>query len=212
VTLAGLILQALFLGLAFGLRTYLHRRRTGTTGFRVGAHRGAAEAVGAGGITVAAVASLVATVLALAGVLGPIGLFDHDWLRWIGAAVALGGLILVLAAQTTMGASWRIGVDQAEVTDLVTAGLFSVTRNPIFLGMLIFWLGMAALVPSALSLVAFVVALLAVEAQVRLVEEPYLIRTHGAAYLAYASRTGRLLPGLGRIRRDGVRARIGQEQ
>lgn len=209
MALAGLILQVLFLGLAFGLRTYLHRRRTGTTGFRVGARRGAAEAVGAGGITVAAVASLVATVLALAGVLGPIGLFDHDLLRWIGGAIALAGLILVLAAQATMGASWRIGVDQAEVTDLVTAGLFSVTRNPIFLGMLMFWLGMAVLVPSALSLVALVVALLAVEAQVRLVEEPYLIKTHGAAYLAYASRTGRLLPGLGRIRRDGVRARVG---
>ncbi|MGC4763322.1 hypothetical protein ACLQ20_10755 [Micromonospora sp. DT46] len=37
-----------------------------------------------------------------------------------------------------------------------------------------------------------------VQVQVRAVEEPYLIRTHGATYLMYAARTGRFWPGLGR--------------
>ncbi|HLS74191.1 MAG TPA: hypothetical protein VK046_10500 [Actinomycetaceae bacterium] len=36
------------------------------------------------------------------------------------------------------------------------------------------------------------------EIQVRLVEEPYLLRTHGPAYARYTARVGRFLPGLGR--------------
>jgi protein-S-isoprenylcysteine O-methyltransferase Ste14 len=45
-------------------------------------------------------------------------------------------------------------------------------------------------------LVALVVAL---ELQVRVVEEPYLLRTQDEPYAAYASRVGRFVPGVGRI-------------
>jgi len=38
-----------------------------------------------------------------------------------------------------------------------------------------------------------------VKIQVRLVEEPYLLRTHGPAYARYAQRVGRFLPGLGTL-------------
>jgi protein-S-isoprenylcysteine O-methyltransferase Ste14 len=47
-------------------------------------------------------------------------------------------------------------------------------------------------------LVAFLAGL---EIQVRLVEEPYLIRVHGDAYRTYAARTGRFVPGVGRLPR-----------
>jgi protein-S-isoprenylcysteine O-methyltransferase Ste14 len=39
----------------------------------------------------------------------------------------------------------------------------------------------------------------ALELQTRAVEEPYLLRTHGEAYAAYAARVGRFVPGLGRL-------------
>jgi protein-S-isoprenylcysteine O-methyltransferase Ste14 len=52
------------------------------------------------------------------------------------------------------------------------------------------------------ALWALVVAL---EVQVRLVEEPYLLRTHGAHYAEYASRVGRFVPGFGRLKTRGVR-------
>ncbi|WP_263493634.1 hypothetical protein [Streptomyces sp. PSKA30] len=32
-----------------------------------------------------------------------------------------------------------------------------------------------------------------------MVEEPYLQAAHGAAYLAYAARAGRFVPGVGRL-------------
>ena len=201
MNLVALLLQGLFLLLAFGLRTYLHRRKTGSTGFRAGASRSLAEALGAGGITVAAILSLLGTVLVTSDVEQPI--IDVAGLQWFGGTIAAAGLILVLAAQSNMGASWRIGVDQAETTELVTGGLFSLTRNPIFLGMLAFWFGIALMTPNVWSIAAFVIAFVAVEIQVRNVEEPYLRRVHGSVYLAYAGRTGRLVPGLGRLRTPG---------
>lgn len=203
VEMLALALQIVFLGLAFGLRAYLHARKTGSPGFRLGARRTRAEAIGAGGIAVAGLGSLIVTILAFTDTLGSFRVLDYIWLQWVGATIAGLGLIIVLAAQSNMGRSWRIGVDQSEMTDLVTGGLFGLVRNPIFLGMLLFWAGMALLAPNAISIASFAVALISIEMQVRLVEEPYLTRTHGDAYLAYASRTGRLLPGIGRLR--GVR-------
>jgi protein-S-isoprenylcysteine O-methyltransferase Ste14 len=43
-----------------------------------------------------------------------------------------------------------------------------------------------------------VLVIASLEIQVRRVEEPYLLATHGEAYRRYASRTGRFVPGLGR--------------
>ena len=41
-------------------------------------------------------------------------------------------LTLMLVAQAQMGLSWRIGIDEKNRTGLVTNGLFSLSRNPIF--------------------------------------------------------------------------------
>ena len=51
---------------------------------------------------------------------------------------------------------------------------------------------------SAAALIAFATAM---EIQVRLVEEPYLQQVHGEDYARYASRTGRFVPGIGRLER-----------
>ena len=60
-------------------------------------------------------------------------------------------------------------------------------------------LGLVLLAPNVLSALALLALLLALEIQVRGVEEPYLMRTHGTAYRDYASRTGRFVPGWGRF-------------
>ena len=53
-----------------------------------------------------------------------------------------------IRAQIAMGASWRIGVDPDERTELVMDGPFAVVRNPIFAAMLPTALGLTLLVPS----------------------------------------------------------------
>jgi protein-S-isoprenylcysteine O-methyltransferase Ste14 len=66
-------------------------------------------------------------------------------------------------------------------------------------------LGMALMVPNIVAAAALLSLVTAIELQVRFVEEPYLIRVHGQTYLDYASRRGRFLPKIGRLRRRAPR-------
>jgi hypothetical protein len=59
-------------------------------------------------------------------------------------------------------------------------------------------LGLALMVPNVVALLGVLLLLIAAELQVRVVEEPFLRRLHGATYEAYTARVGRFLPGLGR--------------
>lgn len=196
-----LVLFVLYLALAFGLRTLVQLRRTGSTGFRgLSGRPGSPEWLGGVLFVVALALHLAAPVLDLTGVLEPFTILDNSVAGTFGIVLFTLGAIGTLAAQGAMGASWRIGVDQTEKTGLVTAGPFAIVRNPIFSAMMLASFGMALMVPNLAGLAAFFCLVLAIELQVRFVEEPYLIHTHAERYTSYAARTGRFLPGLGRIR------------
>lgn len=195
---AALTLYLAGLVAAFGARSWIHHRRTGSTGFR-GLSGAPGSAEWWGGILFVAALALGAAgpALVLTATTAPIAL--PPAVQWAGLALAIAGFAAVLAAQAGMGASWRIGVDTTERTGLVTSGMFAIVRNPIFTAMLTALLGLTLLVPTALTTAALLCLLLAVEIQVRIVEEPYLLRTHGPAYAHYTQRVGRFLPGLGTL-------------
>ncbi len=121
-------------------------------------------------------------------------------MRLLALAGIAGGLIGTYRAQLDMGRSWRIGVDAKERTDLVADGLFRYARNPIFSFMTLVGLSSFAAAPNTATGVGAAMLVVGVDVQARLVEEPYLQKTHGEAYAAYARRTGRFIPGLGKIR------------
>ena len=193
-------LYALYMALAFGLRTWLQIRNTGSSGLKgISGRPGSLEWI-AGVLFVVAIAIGVAgPVLDVADVLEPLDALDSAGVRATGVAIFLVGLIGTIYAQVAMGDSWRIGVDEREQTDLVTSGPFAVVRNPIFAAMLPATLGLALLVPNVVTLAGLAALWIALEIQVRLVEEPYLLRRHGDAYRNYAARVGRFVPGLGRL-------------
>lgn len=196
-----LALYGAFLVAAFGWRTWVQYRRTGDHGFRgFSGQVSASERVSGLLFVMALVAFLGAPIAALLGLLPASEL--PRWLSGLGVVLALLGFALVLLAQLQMGTSWRIGVDPEEHTTLVEDGLFSLVRNPIFSAISVFALGFAMLVPNALSLVALVLGGIGLELQVRWIEEPYLLRTHGEEYARYAGRVGRFVPGVGRLRRQ----------
>jgi protein-S-isoprenylcysteine O-methyltransferase Ste14 len=132
--------------------------------------------------------------------LGRIAALDSPGIHAAGLALFVVGLAGTLWAQLAMGDSWRVGVDTAERTALVRRGPFRIVRNPIFTAMLCGIVGVALLVPNAVSILAVLLLAVGLELHVRLVEEPYLERVHGAAYRGYAAATGRFLPGVGRLR------------
>ncbi|MBI2696100.1 MAG: isoprenylcysteine carboxylmethyltransferase family protein [Mycobacterium nebraskense] len=134
--------------------------------------------------------------------LSPLAVTDRPMARGLGVAIAALGILLAFMAQLSLGASWRIGIDETERTPLVTTGPFRIVRNPIFSAALLAFAGLALMVPNLVAIAGLVVAVTRIQLQVRLVEEPHLHRVHGRAYSDYASRVGRFLPGLGRLQPD----------
>lgn len=181
-----------FYAVGFGLRSWWQWRATGRTGF-VGVRAGAGtiERAAAGLLGLALVAAPIAPWL------GP-PLWTTG--RVGGLALTAAAIVVTLLAQLQMGSSWRIGVDRTARTALITDRLFAVSRNPIFTGMVLGAVGVALTQPTIVALLVPPVLLLAVELQVRFVEEPYLRRAHGDAYRRWAARTGRFVPWLGRSR------------
>ena len=190
-----LVLYALYLSLALGWRTWLQLRRTGSSGFVGISRAGVLEGLGGVLLVVSVVLGLLSSLAELTGSLA----LRMPERPVLGVLIYASGLALMLAAQRQMGASWRIGVDPSEKTGLVMGGPFAFARNPIFSGMIAVALGLALLVPNALALLAVAALVVGVEIQVRLVEEPYLVKQHGDAYLSWARRTGRFIPGFGRL-------------
>ena len=207
---AVLALYVILVGLAFGLRVVVQLRRTGSPGLnRFRGTPGSAQWWAGVLLVVEAAAAPLGPVLALLHVVEPIAALNTGTLHAIGLVLAVAGILLIVVAQLAMGDSWRIGVDEAERTDLVTGGFFAVVRNPIYAAFGPVTLGFLLMLPSPFMLVDTVLMGLAFELLVRTVEEPYLLRLHGDAYRSYASRVGRFLPGIGRLAPSEEKARLG---
>ena len=96
---------------------------------------------------------------------------------WMILGVAM---VWTIIAQRNMKDSWRVGIDSDMKTALITAGLFSFTRNPIFLGMLLVLVGLFFLTQNAATLIFWIVGYILIQVQIRL-EEEYLQRQHGGS-------------------------------
>ena len=198
--IVALVLFAVFALLGFGWRSWEQRRRTGSTGFRgITGRPGSLEWFAGVGFIVAEGVAVFGPILQLLGVVSPLGFLHTPWIQITGAVIAVLGIATTVYAQLDMGDSWRIGVDKSETTTLVRTGVFGWVRNPIFTAMMTFGLGIALLTPNLVALVGFVLLVVTIELQVRAVEEPYLLATHGDAYRDYLAGVGRFVPGVGRL-------------
>jgi protein-S-isoprenylcysteine O-methyltransferase Ste14 len=196
-----LVLFAVFGVLGFGWRSWLQHRRTGSTGFRgVSGRTGSLEWIAGAGFVIALVVAVAAPILQRANVIEPVGMLRALWIQVIGIVVATAGIAATVDAQLEMGDAWRIGVDEQETTTLVRTGVFGRVRNPIYTAMFTFGIGIALLTPNLVAFAGFVLLVATIELQVRRVEEPYLLRTHGDAYRDYTASVGRFIPGIGLIR------------
>jgi protein-S-isoprenylcysteine O-methyltransferase Ste14 len=120
----------------------------------------------------------------------PINYIEHDWLKMSGVLLLIISFFWTSIAQYQMSTSWRIGIDYKEKTDLILDGLFKYSRNPIFLGVLISYLGTFLIIPNALSFSILLVTFVAIQTQVRL-EEEYLTSVHGDQYDSYMTKVRR---------------------
>jgi protein-S-isoprenylcysteine O-methyltransferase Ste14 len=88
--------------------------------------------------------------------------------------------------------SWRIGIDTVTKTELVTTGLFRISRNPIFFGMIISLFGLFLTTPNALTGLFLIIGYVLIQIQIRL-EEDFLTEQHGKKYSEYKQKVRRLI-------------------
>ena len=80
----------------------------------------------------------------------PFFFLEISILKYVGFFFIHFALLWIIVAQIQMSNSWRIGIDHSSTTELKTKGLFSVSRNPVFLGMLITLAGIFLILPMQL--------------------------------------------------------------
>ncbi|RZV60485.1 MAG: isoprenylcysteine carboxylmethyltransferase family protein, partial [Flavobacteriaceae bacterium] len=120
----------------------------------------------------------------------PIWYLENEILIWIGWGLLILSLILVWLAQSNMRASWRIGIDRKNKTELITKGFFSISRNPIFLGIMVANVGLLSVIPNAFTLLIVSLSTISINTQIRL-EEEFLAKEFGNEYGQYKNKVNR---------------------
>jgi protein-S-isoprenylcysteine O-methyltransferase Ste14 len=118
--------------------------------------------------------------------------FHSGLVAWVGVVFCVAGLSLLLWSLISFGRSFRIGIDTDHPDELVTDGVFAVTRNPIYVAFAMVLIGEFLIFPNWISLVYLGAATWLFHRQV-LREENYLKSHYGEAYEAYCGRVRRYL-------------------
>jgi protein-S-isoprenylcysteine O-methyltransferase Ste14 len=122
----------------------------------------------------------------------PILQLDTFTIKYIGLGLLAFALIWTIIAQDHMKNSWRIGIDTKMKTELITAGLFQLSRNPIFFGMIVSLVGLFLATPNAFTGLFLILGYVLIQIQIRL-EEEFLTNQHGQKYTDYKQKVRRLI-------------------
>lgn len=114
-----------------------------------------------------------------------------DWcrvpsvIRIAGMILATFGTVIFIISMVTMQDSWRAGIPATDKTKLVTTGIYKISRNPAFLGMMMVFFNPILVFISLLGMVAIHFQILE--------EEKFLLSTFGEPYEEYRKKTRRYL-------------------
>lgn len=120
----------------------------------------------------------------------PFWYFEIDIIKWTGWFLLILSLVVVWLAQSHMRESWRIGIDEINKSELITTGFFGISRNPIFLGIMIANAGLFMVLPNAFTLLIVCLSTISINTQIRL-EEEFLLNEYVEKYINYKERVSR---------------------
>lgn len=138
----------------------------------------------------------IAAVLVLAA--GLVSIFigtSHNLtiIRIMGAVMSVVGTIVFITAVHTMRDSWRAGVPKTDKTELVTNGIYQISRNPAFLGFDLLYIGILLMYFNWILCILTVFAVVMYHLQIVNVEEDFLLDTFGNEYLQYKKKVCRYI-------------------
>lgn len=122
----------------------------------------------------------------------PVSYMQKNAFQFTGLFMIHISLVWITVAQYQMKNSWRIGIDEKNKTMLITHGLFRISRNPVFAGMILSAWGLFLVLPNIISFFSAAAKHIILQIQIRL-EEAHLLKQHGNVYEAYKSKVRRIL-------------------
>jgi protein-S-isoprenylcysteine O-methyltransferase Ste14 len=119
-------------------------------------------------------------------------LFVSEAAAWAGVLLCLAGLFLLLWSLISFQRSFRIGIDTDHPDQLITDGVFAVSRNPLYVAFGMVLGGEFLIFPNWISLIYLVAAAALMHRQV-LREEDFLKAHYGDAFAQYCRRVRRYI-------------------
>ena len=117
----------------------------------------------------------------------------HIALRIIGCAITAVGVLTFIMSVAQMKDNWRAGVQWEDKTNLVTTGIYSISRNPAFLGFDLMYIGILITFFNWYLCFATSFVLVFFHLQIVNVEEEFLIEAFGEEYVQYKKKVCRYL-------------------
>ena len=117
----------------------------------------------------------------------------HVVLRVIGCVITAVGILVFIISVVQMKDNWRAGVQKEDKTNLVTTGIYSISRNPAFLGFDLMYIGILCTFFNWYLCIATCVVIAFFHLQIVNVEEDFLIEMFGEEYLQYRKKVCRYI-------------------
>jgi protein-S-isoprenylcysteine O-methyltransferase Ste14 len=111
-------------------------------------------------------------------------------LKMLGIALGLIGVVIFGIAVFTMRDSWRAGIPEKDKTELVTTGIFGISRNPAFLAFDLVYLGLLLCFFNWVLLAFSLWAITMLHLQIKQ-EEKFLTSIFKEEYAVYMQQTKR---------------------
>jgi protein-S-isoprenylcysteine O-methyltransferase Ste14 len=105
---------------------------------------------------------------------------------------SIAGVVIAIMARRKLAGNWSSGVVLKQGHELITTGIYTYVRHPIYSGILLIALGTAVVYGTLPSIMFFVFVLFFM--MYKAVQEEQLLTEHFREYPVYRARTKRIIP------------------
>ena len=125
-------------------------------------------------------------------------IIDDNWyiiniplfIKIIGLVILLISNIIFILSIIAMKNNWRVGIPNNDNTNLITSGIYKISRNPAFLAFDLLYIGLSLVYPNPLNIIFTILLIIMFDRQIKY-EEQYLLKTFKEKYHNYCEKVSR---------------------
>jgi len=115
-----------------------------------------------------------------------------ELLKWFGIFIFFEGVLFLCFSLLYLGRYTKLGLPKTDSIELQTKGIYRLSRNPMYLGLILVAIASVMIVPNPFNLI-FTLTGIAIHHKIILNEEKFLTERFGEAYLSYKKSASRYL-------------------